>query len=478
MHEEPKKAYTAKPTDYIELDRRFKELGENTIPEQTALDSYTRALLGNNHSLSWGDVLKKRLVVILGEPGSGKTYEFRQKCEEIKENGKYAFFVRLDALVDSGLRDVLAPPVYIEFEKWQKDSVHATFFLDSVDEAKFHKTSDFYQALDRFCNSFGSECLRRASILISSRISEWQPHVDRSEVLSRFRALRQPVSDDHRSINREAPILVVQIEALDSERVNRYVTVRDVPNPTAFVEALNNEHLWEFARRPIDVVDLIDYWQNHNKFSSLTEMIEHSIASKLRWSQRDRDDPLSEQDARDGASILGAAAVLCKTLNFKVPDETFACSNAIDANQCLSEDWSLNKRQALLNRPIFDSASYGRIRFHTRRVAEYLASTWLKQRMNDGCPITELQTILFNCQESQRIVRKALAPATAWLCCGDQGWNEDVYLWSTGANCSRPWSENRRGAHGFSLTPQQKPSAGWQIQTLVMTSARLFLMAA
>jgi len=284
MHEEEsKETYTAKPADYIELDRRFCLLGEDVMPEQTALDSYTRALLGSNRSLSWDDALKRRLTVILGEPGSGKTYEFRHKCEEIRDNGKYAFFIRLDTLVDSGLRNVLAPSIYTEFEKWQKNTVHATFFLDSVDEAKFNKTSDFSHALDQFCNSLTSECLRRATILISSRISEWQPRVDRSEVFFRFKPLLESVNNDDRPANsEEASILVVQIEALDRERVNRYASVRGVPNPTAFVEALDNEHLWEFARRPIDVVDLIDYWQSHNKFGSLTEMIEYSAASKLR----------------------------------------------------------------------------------------------------------------------------------------------------------------------------------------------------
>ena len=259
------------------------------------------------------------------------------------------------------------------------------FFLDSVDEAKFRRTNDFYRSLKRFRDALGSECLNRVTVLFSSRISEWQPHGDKSEVLTRFARPASPSQATNApGAQRDEPILVVQIDPLDKERVDRYTRSRGTANHKAFVEALDHEHLWEFARRPADVVDLLDYWQTHGQFGSLIEMMDHSIASKLRASQRDRDDPLSEQEGRDGAEILGAATVLCRRFDFKVPDDAFSCPDAIDTNQCLPGDWPPSKRQALLTRPIFDGASYGRIRFHTRRAAEYLAAAWLTRRMNDG----------------------------------------------------------------------------------------------
>jgi len=423
------------PSDYIELDRQFRELGENVQPERVALDSYTRILLGRDAGLSWGDLLKRQLVVVLGEPGSGKTYEFRHKCEQVRADGEHAFFVRLDALTEESFEGALGPDRYAEFKEWQKTHDPATFFLDSVDEAKFRKTGDFYRGLDKFCEALGTECLKQARILFSSRISEWQPHGDRSEVLSRF---PQPPPPRHAGDvpggQKDEPILVVHINPLDKERVDRYAKARGISNPNAFIDALDHQHLWEFARRPADVVDLFDYWQDHGQFGSLTEMIEYSITSKLRPSQRDRDDPLSEQEARDGAEVLGAATVLCRRLNFKVPDEAFSCIDAIDANRCLPEDWPLNKRQTLLTRPIFDSASYGKIRFHTRRVAEYLAAAWLTQRMNEGCPVTELEVLLFDCGGNRRVMRQAMAPVTAWLCCGGQRWNEDLQGWVLESN--------------------------------------------
>ena len=374
---------------------------------------------------------------MLGEPGSGKTYEFRHKCEQLRSSGKFAFFIPLDYLIGGNLEAVLDHELYCDFNRWKKGDADATFLLDSVDEAKFRKTSDFNRSLDIFRDALGSESLRRSTILLSSRVSEWQPHHDRSEVLSRF---PQTPSSSHTegvlNSRKDDPILVVQMIALDRDRVDRFVRARGISNPETFVEELDHQYLWEFARRPVDVVDLLSYWQDRDRFGSLTEMIDHSIVSKLRASQRDRNDPLSEQEAWDGAEILGAATVLCRRFNFKVPDETFSCSDVLDTNLCLPETWLLDKRQAMLTRPIFDSSSYGRIRFHTRRVAEYLSAAWLTRRMSEGCPVTELEVLLFDCGSELRIMRQAMKPVIAWLCSGSERWKEDVRSWVLQSN---PW---------------------------------------
>ncbi|MFC1763740.1 hypothetical protein ACFL6U_16905 [Planctomycetota bacterium] len=425
------------PVDYIELDRRFRELGDNIDPEQTALESYIRTLFDRNQGLSWSDLLESWLVVVLGEPGSGKTYEFKHKCKELQEAGEYAFFIRLDSLTNTRLEDILSPPTYLKFTNWQRSSAAATFFLDSVDEAKFPKVSDFYLALDRFREDLGARSLGRAKILFSSRISEWQPHVDRSQVLSRFsRALESDNTQKLSCSDKEKTILVVQIEPLNKERVDCYIRIRGITDSTDFLEGLDHQYLWEFARRPIDIVDLVDYWRTYGRFGSLSEIIEHSIASKLRASERDQGDPLSEKEAKEGAEILGATTVLCKCFNFKVPDEAFSTVNAIDTNHCLPQTWTANKRHAFLTRPIFDSASYGRIRFHTRRISEFLAAKWLIGRMNRGCPVRELDAIFFNHVDNRRILRPAMAPVIVWLCHGDKRWNSDIRGWVLESN---PW---------------------------------------
>jgi hypothetical protein len=60
---------------FVELNRRFRKLGEDTKSEDAALASYTANIWGKNADYGWDDLLKETRVVILGEPGSGKTWE-------------------------------------------------------------------------------------------------------------------------------------------------------------------------------------------------------------------------------------------------------------------------------------------------------------------------------------------------------------------------------------------------------------------
>lgn len=73
-----------KPFKFIELDRRFRKLNLQENSEDTALESYTASLMGLKTGLSWNDLLERPLIVVLGEPGSGKTWEFRERARTLR----------------------------------------------------------------------------------------------------------------------------------------------------------------------------------------------------------------------------------------------------------------------------------------------------------------------------------------------------------------------------------------------------------
>ncbi|MBN1569622.1 MAG: hypothetical protein JXA73_17385 [Acidobacteria bacterium] len=62
---------------FIELDRRFRELNKGAMQEDEALHSYIWP--SPDGGLGWKDLLNRRIVVVLGEAGSGKTEEFRNR---------------------------------------------------------------------------------------------------------------------------------------------------------------------------------------------------------------------------------------------------------------------------------------------------------------------------------------------------------------------------------------------------------------
>jgi hypothetical protein len=68
------------PLGYVEINRRFSRLQGSDHPDELASASYLRSSLADSLTLGWDELLNVPLVVILGEPGSGKSWEFRWHC--------------------------------------------------------------------------------------------------------------------------------------------------------------------------------------------------------------------------------------------------------------------------------------------------------------------------------------------------------------------------------------------------------------
>jgi hypothetical protein len=410
------------PDTFIELDRRFREPERDSKAEDSALTSYSYDLF--DRGFGWADLLQRFRVVVLGEPGSGKTWEFRNQARRISAAGGFGFFVRLDQLISQPLQETLAESKD-EFARWKQGRLEASFFLDSVDEAKFRSISEFYAALDHLRAGFSVGELFRAKLFLSSRISEWQPSIDPGEFLRRFPL--PPVQATVKEKKESGPF-VVQIQPLGRSQVEQFVSATGFANASVFVKALDDSHAWDFARRPIDVRELAQFWAARGRIGSLTEILEFDVASKLR-SRPTRDEfPLSDAKTREGAEWLAAAVVFSRKFSFRVPDESSAM-DALDARASLPGDWDEPQHRALLSRSIFDGAAYGRVRFHHRRVTEYLAASWLSKRVEHGYSRYELHDLLFATVRGRRVIRPSLAPVAAWLCSGGQRWNEEVRNW-------------------------------------------------
>jgi hypothetical protein len=116
------------PAGYIEISRRFSKLHGSDRPEELASASYLGSSLADSRTLGWDELLKERLVVVLGEPGSGKSCEFRWRCASLQKNGEFAFLIELERLVAGTFDTLLAPGDRQWFQKWERGSQTAWFF--------------------------------------------------------------------------------------------------------------------------------------------------------------------------------------------------------------------------------------------------------------------------------------------------------------------------------------------------------------
>lgn len=169
-------------TDYINLDRKFwpVEADKEHDPETIRV----MAAIGVDRQISWEELLKRPCVIILGEPGSGKTEELRAITRRLRETGVFAFFCRIEFLQELDVRQALDIGTSIEFDEWITGDKEAYFFLDSVDEARLSSRKAFEKALRLFVDALGGS-LNRASLIVSCRVSEWRATAD-LELLKRY----------------------------------------------------------------------------------------------------------------------------------------------------------------------------------------------------------------------------------------------------------------------------------------------------
>lgn len=411
---------------FVELDRQFMRVQESSANESTADDSYSRLKWWmHGPTLHWDELLKHTRVVVLGEAGSGKTSEFQQQVRKLTFRGDFAFFVRLDEMIHDSLETVLGPIDSERFARWRTSYEDAAFFLDSVDESKIGRPSDFHAALRHVRDAMPPDFVPRTRIFLSARISEWHPETDGPEVK---RYLGLPSVNVYSSKDDFAGLATVHLAPLEWREVSTLLTAKGVSNMREFGAALQRAAALEFIRRPIDALALVEFWRNEKRLGGLTELIESDLHRKLQERSSRARDPLSTAASRVGAEALAAAAVFCGRASFKVRDDNMV-AGALDGRACVPSSWTDDQYGALLARPVFDCASRGCVRFHHRRVREYLAASWVAARMRDGCPIDKLEELLFERIGTARIMRRSLSPVAAWLAGGDETWNDYMRSW-------------------------------------------------
>jgi hypothetical protein len=82
-------------------------------------------------------------------------------------------------------------------------------------------------------------------------------------------------------------------------------------------------------------------------------------------------------------------------------------------------DWDAREIQTLLGRPLFDEATYGRVRFRHRSIQEYLTARWLHHLLASGKPRRTIEGLLFATRYGIDVVVPSLVPVAAWLALWD-----------------------------------------------------------
>lgn len=425
------------PTRYIALDRRF-------VPytREDAHDSqdFTRLLDPDDGTSTWPDLLARRRVVVLAEPGSGKTAELEEQTRRLRAAGKFSFYATLQNVGRFGFDGAVRAPE--QLNAWRGSADAGWFFLDSVDEAKGAQIR-LRDALDAVAVGI-SGAVGRAHIVLSGRHTDWEFRSD-LEQLTTILPLPPP-DDEVAPIDANALIVqfvrkakparsppppaelpcVVVMEPLDQDQVQRFAQAKGVTDIDAFSAALDKADLWRFARRPLDLEWLVDEWRSRRQFGPYRDMLERSLRHRLRESdsQRARQDSLSIDDAFKALERIGAALILEKIEYLQVPD------TAIDLTEGRSglklgdvlPDWSDHQTRFLLNRAVLDPVVSGLVRLHHDNegsVRSFLTARWLQRLLHQGCPKQTVADLLFATTYDVQVILPSMRETAAWLALSD-----------------------------------------------------------
>ncbi|SDX47249.1 NACHT domain-containing protein [Nitrosomonas oligotropha] len=423
---------------FIELHRTFRDLPKEANESD---DTDFSQWLPNDKRLRWPDLIQERRLVILSEAGSGKTTEIRNIAHSLRNQGKSAFFLRLEHVADD-FEDSFEEGTYEEFVAWLTSNNEGWLFLDSVDEARLRNPSDFELAIRKLSRKI-SPAKDRAHIVITGRTTAWRPKTDLNYCNDCFPYAPAATSkhdpkanivESEEAIKPDGSVLtetipkkendsffrIVALHDLASDQIEVFVKARGIADSKAFLDAVERADAWSFTARPQDLEELTGFWLDHNQIGSRLEIMQNSIERRLTERDPDRADarPLSTERARQGTRLLAAAATLTRESAIKVPDGS-ANSKGIDVRSVLP-DWNSKDQSTLLPLPIFDEAIYGTVRFHHRSVREYLAAEWFRGLLKRETSRRNIEALFFRNQYGLDIVAPTLRPILPWLILWDE----------------------------------------------------------
>lgn len=422
---------TSSLDEFIQLDRTFHGLA---LEKGAGDDVDLTRLHGWRDALRWTNLLSEYRVILLSEAGSGKTEEVRNAARKLRQEGKPAFFVRIEHVCQD-FEDAFEEGSFEGFTTWAASGEEGWLLLDSIDEARLRDPKDFERAIKKLGRLL-APVLQQAHIVITGRTTAWRAKTDL--LLCRTALPYRPdqkAADEDTPVdetldivtkktdtrpNLAAPFRIVTLDDLHGAQVAAFLRGRKVQDPKAFCDGVDRKEAWSLTTRPQDLAELVEFWNEHQRIGSRLELMQSSIARRLEERDQNRSEarPIAIEKLRLGARLVAAAATLAQESAIRVPDGANNLKG-IAIREVLT-DWDDIDCATLLSRPIFDEGIYGTVRFHHRSVREYLTAEWLHALIVDEGSRARIESLFFRSQYGIEVVVPTMRPVLPWLAILDE----------------------------------------------------------
>ncbi len=410
---------------FIELDRTFRKL----VDDPTMIVSDDAKLVPSATKLKWDHLLSLHRSIVLSEAGSGKTEEIRHAARRLRADGKAAYFLRLEHISKS-FETAFEEGTYEEFVIWLDSTQDGWLLLDSIDESRLRDPLDFEAAI-RVLGHRLRPALQRVHLVLTGRTAAWRPATDLALCLRHLpysepnkAAVVADVGDGAHAVKttsfrpskpEQGSYTIASLDDLSVAQARLFAMATGVSDVDELLESIERADGWSFTTRPLDLMELLEFWKSNGRIGSRLELLRASIDRRLREQDptRDEQNPLAPDRARTGARLVAAACTLALQQVIAVPDRATTIQGLrLDA---LLGDWSAKERATLLQRPIFDEEIYGTVRFHHRTTREYLTAEWFAELLKKNTSRRAVESLFFREQYGLVVVPPVLRPVLPWL---------------------------------------------------------------